>query len=125
MAGVADQPDVADTEVLHVAATRPQLENLVDDVRSWAPFDVVWTQRYLVETASRMLYTLERGEVIAKPDALDWAAGALPPEWHDLIEQVRRDREVPWNSPPPPGSVERALAFVEYLQARAVSSPSS
>ena len=101
--------------------TRPQLENLLADVRSWAPFDVIWTQRYLVETAARMLYTLERGEVVTKRDALAWAADELPADWHDLIEQVRGDREVPWNAPPPAGSVERAVAFVEYVRARALS----
>jgi hypothetical protein len=104
-------------------AMRPQIANLLDDVRTWAPFDVVWTQRYLVETAARMLYTLERGEVISKPDALEWAADAFPAEWRDLIEQVRRDRDMPWNSPPAPGAIERSVAFVEYVQARALSSP--
>jgi aminoglycoside adenylyltransferase-like protein len=104
------------------AAVRPQIENLLDDVRSWAPFDVIWTQRYLVETACRMLYTLERGEVITKPGALDWATEALPAEWRDLIGQVRNDRFVRWNTPPPPGSMERAVAFVEYVQARELSS---
>ena len=103
------------------AAMRPQIESILDDVRTWAPFDTIWTQRYLVESASRMLYTLERGEVISKRDALEWAAGAVPAEWGDLIGQVREDRLVPWNSPPPEGSVERAVAFVEYVQGRARS----
>jgi hypothetical protein len=103
-------------------AMRPQIENLLDDVRSWASFDLGWTQRYLVETASRMLYTLERGEVITKPGGLDWAAEALPAEWHDLIRQVRRDRNVPWNAPAPPGAIERAVAFVEYVRTRALDS---
>ncbi|HKN63208.1 MAG TPA: aminoglycoside adenylyltransferase domain-containing protein [Gaiellaceae bacterium] len=106
------------------AAMRPQLENLLDDVRSWAPFDISWTQRYLVETACRMLHTLEHGEVIAKPSALDWAAETLPAEWRGLLGQVRRDRSVQWDAPPPPGSMERAVAFVEYVQARELSSPS-
>jgi Aminoglycoside adenylyltransferase, C-terminal domain len=101
------------------ASMRPQIEDFLDDVRTWAPSATIWTQRYLVETASRMLYTLECGEVISKPVALEWAADALPAEWEDLIRQVREDRLVPWNSPPPAGSVERAVTFVEYVQARA------
>jgi hypothetical protein len=105
-------------------AMRPQIVNLLGDVRSWAPLDIIWTQRYLVETACRMLYTLERGEVITKPGALDWAAGALPAEWRDLIGQVREDRLVRWNAPPPAGSMERAVALVEYVQARELSSRS-
>jgi len=104
------------------AAMRPKIQNLLDDVRSWAPFDIIWTQRYVVETACRMLYTLEHGEVITKPGALDWAAEALPAEWRDLVRQVRADRLVQWDAPPPPGAIERAVAFVEYVQARELSS---
>jgi Aminoglycoside adenylyltransferase, C-terminal domain/Nucleotidyltransferase domain len=103
------------------AAMRPEIESFLHDVKTWAPLDVIWTQRYLVESASRMLYTLERGEVISKQDALDWAADALPAEWRALIEQVRKDRLVAWDSPPRAGSMECAVAFVEYVQARARS----
>jgi hypothetical protein len=69
-----------------------------------------------------MLYTLERGEVIAQPGALDRAAEALPAEWHDLIRQVRQDRNLPWNAPARPGSIERAIAFVEYVRTQALDS---
>jgi hypothetical protein len=71
----------------------------------------------------RMLYTLERGEVISKPQALAWATRTMPAEWRDLIAHVREDRFVQWNDPPRPGSVERSLAFVAYVQKRARSSP--
>ena len=98
---------------------RPQIEGFLVDLRSWASFDISWTQRYAVESSSRMLYTLEFGEVISKQDALAWAAEALPPEWRDLLEQVRQDRFVRWNAPPRHGSMERAVAFVEYVQTRA------
>jgi predicted nucleotidyltransferase len=98
---------------------RPNIENFLDDLLTWASFETSWTQRYPVEASSRMLYALEHGEVISKPQALAWAALAMPAEWHDLIAQVRRDRFVQWNDPPRPGSVERSLAFVEYVQERA------
>lgn len=98
---------------------RPQIESFLEDLLSWTTFDLSWTQRYAVEASSRMLYTLERGEVILKQDALDWATTALAAEWRDLVDQVRRDRFVRWNEAPRPGSVERALAFVEYVQNRA------
>jgi hypothetical protein len=101
---------------------RPQIENFLDDLLSWTTFDLSWTQRYAVEASRRMLYTLERGEVILKQDALDWAATALAAEWRNLIDQVRRDRFVRWNEPPRPGSVGRALAFVEHVQNRARTS---
>ncbi|MGZ4336852.1 MAG: aminoglycoside adenylyltransferase domain-containing protein [Gaiellaceae bacterium] len=32
---------------------------------------------YAVEASSRLLYTLEQGEVISKRGALDWAATSL------------------------------------------------
>jgi predicted nucleotidyltransferase len=100
-------------------SVRPRIENFLDDLLTWTSFEVSWTQRYAVEAASRMLYTLEHGEVVSKQAALDWGAAALPAEWRDLIDQVRQDRFVMWNQPPRPGSVERALAFVGYVQQRA------
>lgn len=98
---------------------RPQIEAFLDDLLTWTSFEISWTQRYAVEAASRMLYTLEHGAVISKQDALRWATEALPVDWRSLIDQVRRDRFVQWNDPPRPGSVDRSLAFVEYVQERA------
>ena len=69
-----------------------------------------------------VLYTLEHGKVISKQRALQWAAETLPAEWRALIDQVRKDRFVRWNDPPPPGSVDCTLAFVGYVQERARSS---
>ena len=97
---------------------RPQIENFLVDLRTWARFDISWTQRYAVEAGSRMLYTLEHGEVISKQEALKWAAERLPIEWRDLIEQVQQDRLVRWDAPPRPGSMERAVTFAHYLQER-------
>ena len=98
---------------------RPQIESFLDDLLTWTTFEISWTQRYAVEASSRMLYTLERGEVISKQDALAWATVAMPVEWRDLIDQVRQDRFVRWNDRPRPGSVERSLSFVDYVQERA------
>ena len=95
------------------------IETFLDALLSWTTFDISWTQRYAVEATSRMLYTLERGEVISKQDALAWATEATPAAWRSLIDQVRHDRFVQWNDPPPPGAVERTLAFVGYVQQRA------
>jgi hypothetical protein len=66
-----------------------------------------------------MLYTLEHGEVISKQAALEWAEGVLPARWQGLLRQVRQDRFVTWNDPPPPGSVETTLAYVDYVRQRA------
>lgn len=97
----------------------PQIEDFLSDLQSWTTFEISWSQRYAVESMSQMLYALENGEVISKQDALDWATGAMPAEWRDLIAQVRKDRFIRWNDPPRPGSVERTLAFIEYVQERA------
>jgi ribosomal protein L32 len=81
---------------------QPQIENLLEDLLTWASFDISWTQRYAVEAGSRMLYTFEHGEVISKQRALDWATRELPAEWNELIAQVRADRFVQWNDPRDP-----------------------
>lgn len=98
---------------------RPGIADFLEELSTWASFDISWTQRYAVEASARMLYTLEQGEVISKPAALDWASNVLPAEWRGLIRQVREDRFVTWNDPPRPGSVEQTLAYVDYVQRRA------
>lgn len=98
---------------------RAKIESFLDDLLAWASFDLSWTQRYAVESVSRMLYTFEHGQVVSKRHALDWAAEAMPAEWCDLIDQVRRDRFVRWNDPPRLESVDRTLAFVGHVQERA------
>ena len=98
---------------------RPQIENFLVDLKTWASFDISWTQRYAVEAVSRMLYTLQHGELISKQEALNWVAETMPIEWRGLIWQVRQDRLVKWNAPPRPGSVDRSIAFVQYVQDRA------
>jgi len=100
---------------------RRRIDAFVDDLLGRTSFDLSWTQRYAVETTSRMLYTLEHGEVISKRAALDWAEATLAPEWRDLVRQVRDDRFVTWNEPPRADSVERSLAFAQYGSARARS----
>jgi hypothetical protein len=98
---------------------RRQIETFLDDLLTWTSLDISWSQRYAVEAPSRMLYTLEHGEVISKRRALEWARDAMPGELRDVIVQVLEDRFVPWNDPARPGSVERSLAFIEYATQRA------
>jgi len=120
LAGIIPRAFVCDVPAAVLQAQmRPQIENFLVDLRTWAPLDISWTQRYAVEASSRMLYTLEHGEVIPKQDALTWAAETLPPEWRDLIDQVRQDRFVRWNAPLRPRSMDRAIAFIEHAQERA------
>jgi Domain of unknown function (DUF4111) len=98
------------------AEMRSQIGDFLNDLLTWTSFEISWTQRYAVEATMRMLYTVERAEVISKQAALNWGAAAMPTTWRELIEQVRSDRLVPWKDPPRAGSVERTLAFVEYAQ---------
>jgi len=93
---------------------RSLLATLIPDLRGWANFEVAWTQRYAVQMTCRFLQTIDTGEVTTKLDALDWALGELPPEWHGLIEQARDDRLLPWDDPPRAGSIDRTLAFARY-----------
>ena len=95
---------------------RPQIESFLPDLFTWTSFDIIWAQRYAVETLCRMLYTLQTGEVTSKRASLEWAKQELSPAWYGLIEQALADRAVPWDDPPRPGSVEATTAFAEYVK---------
>jgi len=124
VAGADPREFACEVPATTLAREMPRLiEHFLDDLLTWTSFEVSWAQRYAVEASSRMLYTLEHGEVVSKRHALDWAGIALPTEWRDLLDQVRQDRFVRWDDPPRPGSVARALAFVAHVQARARSAP--
>jgi predicted nucleotidyltransferase len=103
---------------------RRQIESFLPDLFGWISFDVAWAQRYAVSTLCRMLYTLDTGEVASKLASLEWAKHALPPAWHDLIQQALDDRALGWDphDAPRPGSVEATIAFTEYAKERAADS---
>lgn len=100
------------------ARVKADLATLIPDLRTWAPLDLAWTQRYVVATACRMLYTLETAEVTSKRGAMEWALGRLGSEWAPLLRQAIADRELGFDRDerPRPGSMERSLAFVEHAQ---------
>ena len=95
---------------------RRDLTTLLPDILSWAPTEVAWTQRYVVATCSRVLYSLVTGEVTSKRRAIEWAMAALEQRWRPLLEQVRDDRASSWSDPPRPGSLDEAFAFVAGCQ---------
>lgn len=99
-------------------AMRVALTTLLDDLRTWAPFHVAWTQRYTVATYCRMLYTLRTAEVTSKRGALEWALAHLDPQWRPLLTQVIEDRELGWDpaQPPRPGSLDAAFEFAAYAE---------
>ena len=99
---------------------RAALPGTLDGIREWADMGHAWTQRYIVHTHCRVLYTMVTGRVASKPAALRWAADTLDPEWRPLLAQVAEDRLTPWRpvDPPRPGSMERALEFAAYAEGR-------
>jgi hypothetical protein len=92
---------------------RRDLPTLTEDILDWANPGHSWTQRYLVTTYCRVLYSLVTGEVTSKRKALEWGMGEFDARWRTLLEQVRddRDTDIPWIDPPRPGSYEAALEF--------------
>jgi hypothetical protein len=101
-------------------AARAALPRTLAGIREWAPMEHAWTQRYIVQTYSRVLHTAITGRVASKPAALEWAKASLDPGWHPLLEQVARDRATAWKpvDPPRPGSMERAHAFAAHIERR-------
>ena len=100
------------------ARTRADLATLLPDLAAWAPLDVAWTQRYLVATTCRMLYSLETAEVTSKRRAMEWALGHCGGEWGPLLRQAIDDRTLGFDrhQRPRPGSMERSLAFAAHAQ---------
>lgn len=73
-------------------------------------------QGFEIETACRVLHTVETGTIAGKQDALDWARSRLPSEWHPLLdfaERCRKDRTQD------PSRVEQVLDFVRWAAEQA------
>jgi predicted nucleotidyltransferase len=102
---------------------RRDLPTLLADILSWAPADVAWTQRYVVTTYCRVLYSLVTGEVTSKRMALEWGRRELDPRWEPLLVQARDDRALGWDplDPPRQGGLEAALAFAAWCEAWAAA----
>jgi hypothetical protein len=100
------------------AAMREALPEVLPGILTWAPPDIAWTQRYIVSTYCRVLFSLHTGEVTSKRGALEWAGRHLDPVWRPLLEQVARDRALGWDpaEPPRPGSMAAARAFAAYAE---------
>lgn len=100
------------------SSMRAELPHVLEGIRGWAPMDVAWTQRFIVATYCRMLYTIHTGEVKSKHGALEWALRTLDQRWHPLFEQVMQDRALGWEPEvnPRPGSMEETLAFAHYAE---------
>lgn len=123
---VRDVVDEVPPEALRAEA-RAALPTVRSGIREWAPFDIAWTQRYVVSTYCRVLYTLHTAEVTSKRGALEWARDTLDPAWRPLRTQVIEDRALGWDpdGPPRPGSLGRTYEFAAYAESRPVRPPGS
>jgi hypothetical protein len=115
---IADLVDEVSSEELR-ASMREALQSLEEDLLSWLPLDVAWSQRYLVSNFCRVLYTLDTAEIASKRGAMEWAHEHLDPKWRPLLEQCIEDRALGWNpgEPPRPGSLQAAFEFAGYAKA--------
>lgn len=109
---------VSEDEIRRAAASelRKRRANWEEGVWPLADLGHRGSQGYEIETACRVLCTVETGAITSKPDALAWARGALPEEWHSLLdfaEQYRKDRTQDMTQ------VDEVLAFVRYAVGRA------
>ncbi|MDF3147553.1 MULTISPECIES: aminoglycoside adenylyltransferase domain-containing protein [unclassified Streptomyces] len=100
-------------------AMRTMLPGLMDDLKTWARFDMAWAQRNAVTAYCRALFTLHTGQVASKRGALEWARDHLDPMWHPLLDQVIEDRVRGLDpaDPPRPGSIDAMYAFAAYAKA--------
>ena len=94
---------------------------MVDNLNGWMAhflvqpeaIDACGYQSYTVLTLCRMLYTLEHGVVISKPDAAAWAKATLDPSWGPLIDRAWIDRHDPAH-PVDPQALEATLNLICY-----------
>lgn len=102
-------------EQLRIEARRDLL-TVRADIVDWCNLDIAWCQRYLVLTACRALFTLATGTVGSKAGALQWAAGALDPQWRGLLTQTLTDRARGWDprERPSPAVLQASLDFSEH-----------
>jgi predicted nucleotidyltransferase len=99
------------------ARMRAELRTLTSDILEWADLGHGWTQRYLVTTYCRVLYTLVTGSVTSKRAALLWAEEVLDSRWRPLLTQVREDRVLGLEPHPPrPGSLDETFAFADWCR---------
>ena len=97
---------------------RAALPGVLADLRTWAPFEIAWTQRYAVTAYCRVLYSLRTAQVAAKRSALEWACENLDPRWRPLLTQVMNDRDRGWDPAEPPraGSLALTYEFATYAE---------
>lgn len=102
----ADDLRVAMRELLTGWATRIESEPVVLASSGY--------RCYAVLSLCRILYTLERGDIISKVAAAEWATRRLDRAWAPLIAQVVATRLEPGRSSAP-DEIETARAFIRHV----------
>jgi hypothetical protein len=74
-------------------------------------------QSYTVLSLCRILYTLQHGTVVSKPDAARWARETLDHQWSPLIERTWEGRHNP-GSEASSEDVNGTLEFMRYTLER-------
>ncbi len=89
---------ISSTELKDATRTR------LNDWLEWAntPDDPDWSlpdhhKAYVVETMCRALYTLKRGEMASKPQAVRWALESLGEPWRSTVERSQVWRQRDWS----------------------------
>jgi predicted nucleotidyltransferase len=70
-------------------------------------------QSYIVLSLCRILYTLQRGEVVSKLKAAKWAKETRDPKWKSLIDHAWEGRHAS-QIPPDPAAIRQTQDFIEY-----------
>ncbi len=86
------------------------------------PFGSRGYQSYAVLSLCRILYTLQRGEVVSKLTATAWAKETLDSRWIPLIDNAQIGRQNP-TLKPLPEDVSETLAMIKYAMQRAKPTP--
>jgi len=77
------------------------------------PFGSRGYQSYTVLSLCRILYTIQKGEVVSKVVAAGWAKETLAPRWKPLIQRALIGRQAP-DSDPPPKDIQETLDLIRY-----------
>ena len=87
-----------------------------------SPFGSQGYQSYVVLSLCRILYTLQKGEVVSKQAAARWAKETLDPSWIPVIDRALVGRQ---NSTlePSPEDVQDTLDMIQYALQRARPTP--
>lgn len=78
----------------------------------------LWHQGLIVISYCRMLHALEKGAVMSKKAAAEWARQNLEARWRPLIEESLRARPSQSLGPADPQAVAETIAFVEHVMRR-------